>query len=104
MIRGAMAHQLYFDFAIRPLVSLREIEEFVHESCFFGADEPARNTWISWLQDGTLEGVNTPLGWRFYRDSLESFLRALQEGDSSVFKSLTAESPLEERPKLRMVS
>lgn len=53
---------------IRPKLRLSEVERLIEKHRII-VPCPSRQTLINWLEDGTLEGVQSSLGWLVYEDS-----------------------------------
>lgn len=78
--------QIVFDFAPRQKLMLIDIQQYLEKHKVLGASAPCRETLIGWIEDGTLEGVRTPLGWMVFADSFQNFVKRLDEGDATVFR------------------
>lgn len=83
--------QLDFGFAPRPKLLLADIQAYMETHRVLGHQAPCRETIIGWIEDGTLEGFQTPKGWVVYQESFKRFVAALDQGDSKVFKSFRPE-------------
>ena len=84
--------QLDFGFAPRPKLLLADIQEYMKHNRVLGKQAPCRETIIGWIEEGTLEGFQTPKGWVVYQDSFKHFITALDKGDSTIFKRFKIEA------------
>jgi hypothetical protein len=82
--------QIVFDFAPRQKVMLIDIQQYLEKHKVLGASAPCRETIIGWIEEGTLDGFLSPLGWMVFADSFESFVKRLDRGDTTVFRRLAA--------------
>lgn len=82
--------QLNFGFAPRQKLLLVDVQAYLRTHRVLGLESPCRETIIGWIEDGTLEGYKTPLGYVVFLDSFENFVRRLDAGDNTVFRSFAA--------------
>lgn len=70
--------RIRFDYRPRTALRLARVETILHEERVMDP-VPCRMTLIGWIEDGTLEGKKTEMGfWIVYEDSLDAFVRKLQ--------------------------
>lgn len=72
-----MAIQIEFGFAPRPKLRLAEIEALIEQHRII-VPPPSRQTLIHWIEEGTLQGKLTQLGWIVYQDSFVAWARSLE--------------------------
>lgn len=71
------AVQIEFGFAPKPKLRLAKIEELIEQHRIVDPP-PSRQTLIRWIEDGTLKGKLTQLGWIVYEDSFIEWVRSLE--------------------------
>lgn len=69
--------RFHFDFATRPVLRLCVVERILCEERIINP-VPSRQTLINWLEAGKLEGTKVHGAWFVYQDSLEQFVKGLQ--------------------------
>ncbi len=72
------AAQFKFDFEIRPLLNLGEIEDIIRQHRIM-RPVPCRWTLINYINVGTFEGFKENGQWVVYEDSFEGWVRSLQQ-------------------------
>lgn len=70
--------QYKFDFAIRTMLRLSEIEEILREHRIMRTP-PSRNTLIEMCEEGVFEAKKTRFGWMVFEDSFDLWVQGLQQ-------------------------
>ncbi len=79
-----MPRQYDFGFEVRPSLRLSRIEEILQQTRIVDP-LPSRQTLINLIEDGTLDGKKTNLGYLVYEDSFKSWVRSLQPEAFELF-------------------
>lgn len=72
-----MAVQISLGFAPRPKLRLGMVETLIKQHRII-LPPPSRQTLITWIEQGVLEGRLTQLGWIVYEDSFIKWARSLE--------------------------
>jgi len=79
MFRAMLAQRPHFEaFQIRTILRMSEVENILRRYRVFRTI-PARSTLIEWKEEGLFEGIQINGVHYVYEDSLESWLKRLQQ-------------------------
>jgi len=92
-----MSKKFNFGFTTDTLFRLQEVQEILREEEIF-ASVPSRPTLVGLIEDGTLEGIRTSMGYMIYRSSFVAWVRSFQR--QFQIKAIGKHN----RPKLRAVA
>ena len=90
-----MAKPFNFGFRTETLMRLQRVEEILRAQEIFDP-VPSRPTLVGLIEDGTLEGFRTSLGYVVYKSSFIAWVRS--------FQPQFQVQPLQKKPKLRLAA